>query len=96
MMPTQEQIVNDTHMAKELDILERSGDPQTGDLVRSFVEDRLSLKKDVSLGRLIDPVDAIEERSLPRTIGANDRMDLPPSKLHIDVMQGDDAAKFKG
>jgi len=95
-MSAQKQIVNDIHVAKEFNVLKRPGNAKARYLMGSFVEQGMAVKKNISLGWLIDPADAVKQRGLPCTIGADHGMDLPPSDLHVDLLQRDNATKFKG
>ena len=73
---TDKQIVHHGGMLKKLDVLERAGNAQRGNLVRSQAGDVLPVKADNAAGRIVNPADYIEDRRLARPVWPNDCKDF--------------------
>src|SRR5512140_1247222 len=82
LVASQHQVVEDGHVVEEGDVLEGAGDPQVGHLVRVHPGDLAILEVDRPALRLVDARDAVEDRGLPGSVGADDRVDAP--LLHVD------------
>src|SRR5450756_2620388 len=86
-------VVDNTGLAEQADVLERAGDPCLGDLVGFLAHNVLSVKNDGTLGRRIDTCDQIEDGRLASAVGSNETDDLAVLQLDVEVGNGAQAAK---
>ncbi len=72
-------------MLEQLDVLEGAGYAQLGDPVGPHAEDAFALPANVSLLRLVEAAEAVEDRSLAGTVGPNDGEELtvPHEEAHV-------------
>ena len=94
------------HGREQADVLERAGHAERGDLVGLHaVEGRGAgglavafgqVKLDGAFGGQVDAGDAVEERRLPRPVGADERDDLLPVDREIHLVKRAQAAEVLG
>jgi hypothetical protein len=76
-MTAQFDVIEDTHMAEELHILERSGNTQLGNFMRLDFGDVLLFEKYFPSFRLVKPIDAIEQAGFTGAVWTDNGKDLP-------------------
>jgi hypothetical protein len=93
---SEEQIIYDTHVGEELDILKGPGDPQPGDVMGFDPRDAPPFEKNSSFGGPVYSAQAIEKGGLPGSVWPDDGVKLPLSDNHIDTLEGHDPPEMKG
>lgn len=86
-----EQVVEHGHVAEQLDVLERPGDPQPGDLVRLHAGDLVVpavMVNDAAFLRVVQAADAVEQAGLARPVRPDDGQNLALADLQADVEEG--------
>jgi hypothetical protein len=78
-------------MGKQFNILKRARDAQFGHTVRLFPLDLHILEKDTAPIGFVNTVDAIKERGLSRTIGADNGKNGTFPNLEVNVFEGHQA-----
>jgi hypothetical protein len=76
-MLSDQEIFQGSHMAKEFDVLERPGNPQSSDLIGAQLRQIVPGKHDCALRRLVKATDTIEDRRLASAIRADQAMNDP-------------------
>jgi len=67
-VPSQQEIVENRHVEEQAKVLKGAGDPSVGDRIRREPDQALSLEMEVSLIRLVDTGDTIEQGGLAGTV----------------------------
>ena len=81
------------HVEEQPQRLERAGDPALRDLVRLESLDALAGEHDVSVGRLVDAGDQVEERRLPGAVRADHADDLALVDVEVEIVDDREAAE---
>jgi hypothetical protein len=76
---------------EEAKVLKGAGDPSVGDRIRREPDQALSLEMEVSLIRLVDTGDTIEQGGLAGTVRPDNGQDLVFLDFKIDSGQGLDS-----
>jgi len=95
-VPPDQQIGEHGRILEQFDILEGAGDPELGDTERRRLGDVLILEIDPARGRAVDPRDQVEDRTLSRPVGADDRKNLALLHREADGVDRLQAAKMQG
>ena len=85
-MSAEQQVVEHRHLREQLDVLERAGDAQGGDLVRAQTLDAAALPADVADLGDVHLADGVEDRGLAGAVGADDREQLAAVDAERDVV----------
>src|SRR6185369_5840889 len=75
------------------EVLEGASQPEVGDPVGRDRQQRAIAEADVALIRGVDPGQAVEERRLARTVGADQPDDLALGDVERDVLERNDPAE---
>jgi hypothetical protein len=89
----EQQVVEHGHLREQLDVLERAGNPQLGDLVGTQTLDALALPADVADLRDVHLADRVEDRRLAGAVRPDDRKQLTFVDGERDVVDRHDAPK---
>ena len=93
-MPAEHEVFQDREAREELDVLERSGDAEAGDLVRRQARELVGyalltgVEGDRAALRVIEPAHAVEQARLAGAIGPDDRVDMPLGHREAHVLKG--------
>ena len=91
------QIVQHGHVFEEVEILEdHSHFPPQGVGIVPRIEDVPSVHPDMAAGRTLQQVQAAEKRALARARRPDDRDDLAPLDLSVDILQDDGLSEALG
>ena len=86
-------VVDNTGLAEQADVLERAGDPCLGDLVGFPAHNALPVEDDGTLGRRINAGDHVEDGRLAGAVGSNEADDLTMLELDVEVGNGTQATE---
>ena len=95
-MATDLHVVENGHPVEQRHVLERTADADMGDVVAWPLEDRFPLEQHVTAVRGVEPTQAVEERRLPGTIGADQAGDLAWKDVETDAIESDDSPEADG
>jgi len=88
-----QQILERRQLGKDANHLERAADATPRDLPGPETADRLAAKAHPSRVEALDPRDAVEQRGLPRAVGADEAVDASGLERERDVVDGRHAAE---
>ena len=91
-VPAEHQVVQHRHVLEQLDVLERTGDPQPGDAVRCEAVDTMRpaltvRERDRALLGPVQPAQTVEQARLARTVGTDQRLKGATTKRQGDVVE---------
>ena len=76
-----------TEKGKQIEVLEHHSDVLARLVyIEFFIRYNISVDRDLSLGRHLEPVDTAQKRGLSRAGGADDAHDLTLGNRHIDAV----------
>ncbi len=89
-------VVTHGEARKQRDVLKRAADAGFGDLRRLAVQNALALQQDISLARLIEPAQTVEERRFTGAVRTDQAQNS--ALLHVErhAVQRNDAAEHDG
>ena len=94
-VPSQEEVVENSHVPEELHVLEGAADAHPGDVVGFLAGDFLFLKKDSTFLGAVNPVNAIQERGFARSIRPYDGQEFPFAHPQGDLPEGLDSPEME-
>src|SRR6185437_7802434 len=95
-VPADQQVLQKRRVGEQLDVLEGSGDAQSGDPMRCDAGDIPAAEHESPGRRVVDTAYQIENCRLARTIRTNDREHLAGLYIEADGVHGTNAAESHG
>ena len=92
-VPADEQVLEHGRVLEQLDVLERAGDAEAGDLVRRAPAEVDAVELDRSRRRRVEPADEVEDRRLAGAVRADQREHLAARDVEGHAVDGADAAE---
>jgi len=89
-------IIQSTKAGKKLDVLKSPGQAKTGGFIRSDAGNRLAFIMYLTLLRLVETVNTVQQAGLTGAIRSDDSQNLIVSYLKIDIIEGFDTPESKG
>ena len=93
-MRAQRHVVEHAHVTLDLDVLERAGEPEPGDMIGRRALDALTHERDRARRGVRDAGHEVEGRALAGAVRPDERDDLAAVDVKVDVVDGDEAVKF--
>ena len=87
------QILQNSGLFKELDVLKSARDAQPGNFVRAERQYALARKADVAFGRVVETRHQVEQRRFSRAVGSDDGKDFALFDRKRDLVHRNDAAE---
>ena len=87
-------VLDDSHLFEQADVLKRAGNARMDDLMRFFAVHPLTAEVERTLGGFVDAGNEVENRRLARAVGADEPDQLGLANFHVEVIHGFQAAEL--
>ena len=87
-------VIQNCHIIKQADVLERAGNASMDDLMRFFAVHPLAAEVERTLGGFVDAGNEVENRRLARAVGADEPDQLGLANFHVEVIHSLQAAEL--
>ena len=87
-------VLDDSHLFEQADVLERAGNARMDDLMRFFAVHPLTAEVERTLSGFVDAGNEVENRRFARAVGADEPDQFGLANFHVEVIHSLQAAEL--